>query len=290
MKRSGLRKRRTGMSAHSYGKLETRRCLTSVGWDGAGQGGAELTYYVGDAPATVEQAVFEDTIEEALNVWAEVADIEFTQTSVPGLPDSLDITSAYIDGNGGTLAFAYLPDDVNQQAIAGDVVFDISESWEVGNEQGSEAFDLLYVAVHELGHALGLEHNDVPGSVMNEAVSPNEAFSGLSDFDEQAIQTLYAAADIAADDETDAPVDTEDPIDNPEAPTDEPADNREFNRRDFWVWRQLRERFRPAAAFSVARQNADHTGDDADRTTQSNAVSEPPLRVRHLARSGFRFF
>ena len=50
----------------------------------------------------------------------------------------------------------------------------------------------------------------MPGSVMNEAVSPNEAFSGLSDFDEQAIQTLYAAADIAADDETDAPVDTED--------------------------------------------------------------------------------
>jgi hypothetical protein len=57
MKKSGLRKRRTGKSAHSYGKLETKRCLASVGLDGA------LTCDIGDAAATVEQAAFEDTIE-----------------------------------------------------------------------------------------------------------------------------------------------------------------------------------------------------------------------------------
>ena len=57
---------------------------------------------------------------------------------VSGLPDSLDITSAYIDGNGGTLALAYLPDDVYQQAIAGDVVFDINESWEVEQIKGGK--------------------------------------------------------------------------------------------------------------------------------------------------------
>ena len=89
---------------------------------------------------------------------------------------------------------------------------------------------------------------------MNEAVSPNQAFSGLSDFDEQAIQTLFAVADVTANDETDVPVDTEDPIDNPEDPTDEPADYREFNRRDFWVWRHLRKNFRPAAAFFLGGQ------------------------------------
>ena len=61
MKKSGLRKRRTGKSAHSYGKLETKRCLASVGWDGAGQ--AEQTCDIGDAPSMVEQAAFEGTIE-----------------------------------------------------------------------------------------------------------------------------------------------------------------------------------------------------------------------------------
>ena len=57
MKKSGLRKRRTGKSAHSYGKLETKRCLASVGLDVA------QTCDIGDAPSMVEQAAFENTIE-----------------------------------------------------------------------------------------------------------------------------------------------------------------------------------------------------------------------------------
>ncbi len=57
IKRSGLRKRRAGKSAHSYGKLETKRCLASVGLDVA------QTCDIDDAPAMVEQAVSENAIE-----------------------------------------------------------------------------------------------------------------------------------------------------------------------------------------------------------------------------------
>ena len=57
MKRSGQHKRRTGKRAHSYGKLENRRCLASVGLDVA------QTCDIGDASAMVEQAVSEDAIE-----------------------------------------------------------------------------------------------------------------------------------------------------------------------------------------------------------------------------------
>jgi len=45
-----------------------------------GQGSAELTYYVDNAPASLSQAEVVAAIEQALGAWADVADINFTET------------------------------------------------------------------------------------------------------------------------------------------------------------------------------------------------------------------
>lgn len=182
-------------TAFQFEKLEPKRYLTSVGWDGAGQGSAELTYYLGDAPAQIGQETFENTIREALDVWSEVVDVTFTETSTPRLNDSLDITFASLDGSGGTLAQAFFPDDINPARIAGDIQFDSAESWEVGNAQGSRASDLLFVAVHEIGHALGLGHSHDANSVLSSTVSPNQQFAGLANSDRAAALALYAPAE-----------------------------------------------------------------------------------------------
>lgn len=175
--------------------LEDRLCLaSSVGWDGAGQGSARLTYYIGNTPAYMGAAA-EAAIETALSAWSAVARITFTQISTPNLTDSIDFTFGAIDGSNGTLAYGYLPDDVNPARIAGDIRFDSAEQWEVGNSRGSAAFDLVLTAVHEIGHALGLDHSSVAGSIMADSISPTQSYSGLATSDVSSIRALYAATD-----------------------------------------------------------------------------------------------
>ena len=173
-------------------RLESRCYLTSVGWDGPGLGEASLTYYLGDVPSAVDEAIFRDAIEQAFDVWGDVVQIDFTETESPRQRNSIDLTFAEIDGPGGTLAQAYLPRDVNFGRIAGDIEFDQEESWELGNARRAAATDLLYVAVHEIGHALGLEHTENRDDVMFASISTNAAFPGLSQGDVDAILSLYA--------------------------------------------------------------------------------------------------
>jgi hypothetical protein len=63
--------------------------------------------------------------------------------------------------------------------------FDDAESWHVGT-----TVDVFSVALHELGHALGLGHSDNPNDVMYPYL---KIVTGLADGDKTAILTLYAA-------------------------------------------------------------------------------------------------
>ncbi len=100
-----------------YQQLEAKELLAGVGWDGPGQGSAELTYYVGKAPQGITQAQFQTTIDQALKVWADSINVKFTQTQQTGLANSLDFTSRPIDGTGGVLARAYFPKDVIEAVL-----------------------------------------------------------------------------------------------------------------------------------------------------------------------------
>ena len=126
--------------------LEGRLCMSaSVGWDGPGQGEASLTYYVGEVPSEVglTQSEFEAALETAMDTWAEVADVTFTETALPNQLDSFDFTFIEIDGVGGTLAqamshklyYSYLPLSDTKTSFVSDLTLFQKRFFGIGSDQ-----------------------------------------------------------------------------------------------------------------------------------------------------------
>ncbi|KAL5711040.1 neutrophil collagenase [Ranunculus cassubicifolius] len=85
------------------------------------------------------------------------------------------------DGPGGTLAHAYPPTD-------GRLHFDGDERWSIVPANGT--FDLESVALHEIGHILGLDHSSIEGAIMFARI-PIGVRKGLHEDDVQGIRALY---------------------------------------------------------------------------------------------------
>lgn len=88
------------------------------------------------------------------------------------------------DGPGKTLAHAFFPQ------FGGATHFDDDENWSI---DGGNGVDLLSVAVHEFGHALGLGHSDNKNSLMYPTYAGKR--TRLQRDDINAIEMLYGKPD-----------------------------------------------------------------------------------------------
>ncbi|MCS7313851.1 MAG: matrixin family metalloprotease [Bryobacterales bacterium] len=163
------------------------------GWDGPGRNSVELRYWLAQMARRLERDRAAGEILRALEEWARYVAIRFSPGADEWGPRTLrlhfgarDHGCPYpFDGPGRVLAHAFYPAPPNYEPLAGDVHFDDDEPWAIG-----EYVDLFSVALHELGHALGLGHSDKPGAVMYPYY---RKVSELTEEDIAAIRELYAA-------------------------------------------------------------------------------------------------
>jgi hypothetical protein len=169
------------------------------GWDGKGQGSAELKYFFQRLTEKLSPAQAQAEIERALEEWARVASLSFSPGGSADQPRTLNMLFAAgdhgdgypFDGQGKVLAHTFYPSPPNPEPIAGDLHFDDDEDWVAGPDTSVRSVDLFSVSLHELGHALGLGHSDNPGAVMYPYY---RRVTALSTADVNAILQLYAAA------------------------------------------------------------------------------------------------
>ncbi len=142
-------------------------------------------------PATVYTFDFEASIRMAFAEWSRYGNIEFVQVTDPGgaAGDQIDpdirIFFAPIPGN--TLGFAFFPSPL-EVPIAGDILLDVDRSlnFDVPLFEG--------LAIHEIGHALGLEHIETVDAIMNSILTQPDI---LAD-DIAGIREIYGRQDGAA--------------------------------------------------------------------------------------------
>lgn len=206
----------TAAGASAAGALSDYRLLLlgggTVKWGSPVLGeGAVVTYAVVDRPVAfdgarncaslapldglldknrISRARFDAELAVAFKAWSEAANVSFKRVDgtdanilfgAQGVPVGRAFTNVAHEAAGG-------PDRAGR--IVGSVIcMNPEQAWKVGFDGDLEVYDVRYTLMHEIGHAIGLDHPGVPGELMDFRYL--ETFSALQPGDRAGAASLY---------------------------------------------------------------------------------------------------
>ncbi len=139
--------------------------------DGTSVGGVASSLFA-TLNAVTPTATWEAQFENAASLWEEAANVNLALVPDGGEavgtngdqqddPRFGDIRIGAVPLGPGILAETFLPPPANGGTDAGDILFNSSEPWAINS-----TYDIMTVAAHEFGHALGLGESTVSSAVM----------------------------------------------------------------------------------------------------------------------------
>lgn len=129
----------------------------------------------------------------AFRVWERAAGLSFHE--VNDVRDADIVLGAQGQPRGrafANVAYAPEPQDGVRAIERSLVCLNPNHKWKVGFDGDKDVYDIRYTLIHEIGHAIGLDHPGPSGQVM--AFRYTEAFADLQPGDLRGVQLLYGRA------------------------------------------------------------------------------------------------
>lgn len=130
---------------------------------------SEITFSIDKStvPTAFGEKTFQALIVSALENWGAVCGVVFREVEKPALRSHITFLFIAQSGSDSNYMDAYAATTRNEETGSRTIAFDKNQAWNnpVGGDGELQGIDLYSVILHEIGHAIGIKHEDVKHDV-----------------------------------------------------------------------------------------------------------------------------